>query len=370
MWRYVLTLLLVLFVANIIYALDGLGTVRLIQFNGNVTEAEIDDFIDDYSEYQLVMIWKCTSHWVYPFLPCKRYEIMFNNSIISEEDFEVIIGNDYRVGRVFSYTYPRPRILKIELTDGTDALEFLESYSQYRLNGNIPETIPDMGIRYFSFDDTMFYPGDLLDVLNMDTRVQCAEITFELISGEMMARFINHEAAFFYHEDYEHYGFDEMIYQDYSNPNLHFTYFIRFNVDIIDDFSLLIIMNADERVLSASLNGLIRIDECPGPLSSTDSSISPQREVNVYPNPTRNEYTNFLFSVDNPKGKSKQYEVIIYNIKGQQVRTITDFHTIDGDNIIVWDHRDNLNKKVSSGVYLYKIISGEIIISGKLLILK
>jgi hypothetical protein len=45
----------------------------------------------------------------------------------------------------------------------------------------------------------------------------------------------------------------------------------------------------------------------------------------------------------------------VYNILGQEVRTLVDKKQLPGYYSVVWDGRDGLGKEVSSGVYFYRI---------------
>ncbi|MBT3756231.1 MAG: T9SS type A sorting domain-containing protein, partial [Candidatus Cloacimonetes bacterium] len=58
----------------------------------------------------------------------------------------------------------------------------------------------------------------------------------------------------------------------------------------------------------------------------------------------------------------------IYNLKGQKIR----HYSISNDqSSIIWDGTDQIGKPVSSGIYLYKLVSGnENIATKKMLLLK
>jgi len=72
-----------------------------------------------------------------------------------------------------------------------------------------------------------------------------------------------------------------------------------------------------------------------------------------YPNPMRNKTTiSFILPKDNKKADIK-----IYNIKGQLVKNL-EFRASDIGFNAVWDCTDNYNKQVSSGIYFYKVTSG------------
>ncbi len=48
-------------------------------------------------------------------------------------------------------------------------------------------------------------------------------------------------------------------------------------------------------------------------------------------------------------------EIIIYNIKGQKVKTLIDEKLDAGYHSVIWDGKDDKGKPVCSGIYLYKL---------------
>lgn len=84
-----------------------------------------------------------------------------------------------------------------------------------------------------------------------------------------------------------------------------------------------------------------------------------------YPNPFNPE-TNIHFSLRS----EAQVSLKIYNIKGELVRTLINSPLSKGDHKILWDGKDQNQKKVSSGVYFYKMQSGTYSEQKKMLLLK
>lgn len=76
-------------------------------------------------------------------------------------------------------------------------------------------------------------------------------------------------------------------------------------------------------------------------------------DFTVYPNPFNNEtFIKFENKTnDNP-------EIEIYDIKGSAVKTIN-YNNIQTENTVIWDGTNQLNKKVSEGLYIVKIKIGE-----------
>ncbi len=84
-----------------------------------------------------------------------------------------------------------------------------------------------------------------------------------------------------------------------------------------------------------------------------------------YPNPF-NSTTVIEFDV--PKNALTLLEV--YNFLGQRVAVLLDETLEAGPHKVIWDGRNSTEQKVSSGVYIYRIISGEMQSSRKLVLLK
>ncbi len=70
-----------------------------------------------------------------------------------------------------------------------------------------------------------------------------------------------------------------------------------------------------------------------------------------YPNPFNPE-TTIRFTTENTE---KNTELVIYNLKGQKVKTLVNKLLPAGEHSVVWDGKDDINKQVSSGIYFYKL---------------
>lgn len=86
-----------------------------------------------------------------------------------------------------------------------------------------------------------------------------------------------------------------------------------------------------------------------------------------YPNPFNPE-TTISFSVPQT---SSFVNLTIYNIKGQKIKTyLINPSTDQPINSVSWNGTDQNNQPVASGIYFYKLISGDIEVSRKMLLLK
>jgi len=105
-----------------------------------------------------------------------------------------------------------------------------------------------------------------------------------------------------------------------------------------------------------------------GPWPGTDpNSIPLVTDLNGnYPNPFNPE-TIISFSTTELVEKT---EIIIYNLKGQKIKTLLNEILPAGIHSIIWNGTDNNGKNVSSGVYLYKMQAGNYSETKKMLLLK
>ena len=90
-------------------------------------------------------------------------------------------------------------------------------------------------------------------------------------------------------------------------------------------------------------------------------------QLSNYPNPFNPE-TTIYFETTNLHENSR---IEIYNIKGQKIKTINSFPNRGlGTSEVVWDGKDENNIPIASGIYFYKLKSGEVSITKKMLLLR
>jgi hypothetical protein len=87
--------------------------------------------------------------------------------------------------------------------------------------------------------------------------------------------------------------------------------------------------------------------------------------ANAYPNPF-NPTTNIKFSVS----KSENVTLVVFNILGQQVRTLVNGLMKAGDYSATWDGKDEFGKSVPSGIYLYRLESQSFSSTKKMMLMK
>ncbi|MBT3756997.1 MAG: T9SS type A sorting domain-containing protein, partial [Candidatus Cloacimonetes bacterium] len=85
-----------------------------------------------------------------------------------------------------------------------------------------------------------------------------------------------------------------------------------------------------------------------------------------YPNPF-NPTTTISFEV---RQTSLFVTLKIYNLKGQEVKQLISTEVQAGKHSVIWNGTDSNDQPVSSGIYFYKLISGEHKQTNKMLLLK
>lgn len=99
--------------------------------------------------------------------------------------------------------------------------------------------------------------------------------------------------------------------------------------------------------------GRYKISITTGVDESDDSHPDGIKLYQNYPNPF-SEKTVISYNIP----KHNDVTIKVYNILGQEVRALITTEIQEGFNNVIWDGKDNFGKKVSSGIYFYKIKSG------------
>ena len=100
--------------------------------------------------------------------------------------------------------------------------------------------------------------------------------------------------------------------------------------------------------------------------SEDDEIVSQQLALSNYPNPFNPE-TTIAFSVTDESTLSK---IIVFNTKGQVVTVLLDEMLPCGEHTVVWDGRDDSGNSVSSGLYFYRLSSGDKQKTQKMILMK
>ena len=84
-----------------------------------------------------------------------------------------------------------------------------------------------------------------------------------------------------------------------------------------------------------------------------------------YPNPF-NPSTTISYSIKDPA----LVQIVIYNVKGQKIRSLVNQTQTNGKYSVVWNGKDDKNQPVGSGVYYYRMSAGKYISSRKMLLVE
>jgi len=115
-----------------------------------------------------------------------------------------------------------------------------------------------------------------------------------------------------------------------------------------------------------------------GPVSAIPTSVEERKEMPIpavfslaqnYPNPF-NATTLIRYALPAVSGQQSAVSLKIYNIAGQEVRTLVDEEQAPGYYSVSWDGRDGLGKEVSSGIYFYRLKAGSYTEIRKMVLLK
>jgi flagellar hook assembly protein FlgD len=84
-----------------------------------------------------------------------------------------------------------------------------------------------------------------------------------------------------------------------------------------------------------------------------------------YPNPF-NPTTTIALDID----KKQNVELTIFNLLGQEVKTLFAGELPAGTHIFEWNAADDNGDRVASGVYFYRVVTDELYATRKMLLLK
>ncbi|NIT59420.1 MAG: T9SS type A sorting domain-containing protein [Aliifodinibius sp.] len=84
-----------------------------------------------------------------------------------------------------------------------------------------------------------------------------------------------------------------------------------------------------------------------------------------YPNPFNPE-TTIKYSLP----AQSKVTLKIYNILGEEIRTLVDEVQTLGAKTVSWDGRDNHGKQVSSGIYIYSLKTSKTVLSKKMFLIR
>ncbi|MCI0554105.1 MAG: T9SS type A sorting domain-containing protein, partial [Anaerolineae bacterium] len=105
---------------------------------------------------------------------------------------------------------------------------------------------------------------------------------------------------------------------------------------------------------------LTGVDQPAQPAIPTEYAVTQN-----YPNPF-NPSTTINYQLP----ENAQVRLTVFNLLGQEVRTLVDRKLLAGYHQIVWDAKDNAGRSVGSGIYMYVLEAGDFTQTQKMVLLK
>jgi len=99
--------------------------------------------------------------------------------------------------------------------------------------------------------------------------------------------------------------------------------------------------------------------------NKTEENISGFRLSQNYPNPF-----NLSTKIEYSLPKDGYVHLTIYNVLGQKVKTLVDDEMNAGTHTITWDGTNEYGQVVSSGIYFYRLVAGENMVTKKMILMK
>ena len=109
----------------------------------------------------------------------------------------------------------------------------------------------------------------------------------------------------------------------------------------------------------------IRVVGTPTGITSKEDGPKVYELFSNYPNPF-NPSTVIRYNIPHESNIS----LVVYNVLGQEVRSLFSGHANAGRFEAIWDGRDNVGQTVGTGVYFYRLNTGSVALVKKMLLLK
>ena len=100
----------------------------------------------------------------------------------------------------------------------------------------------------------------------------------------------------------------------------------------------------------------------------SDQNTGPQypiRHLRTFPNPS-----NTLFTIEYYLRFSAHVELKIYNVLGQEIKTLVSEVQTPGNKAVIWDGKDNQTRDVGAGLYFCKLKTDNSTQSQKIIFIK
>jgi hypothetical protein len=103
----------------------------------------------------------------------------------------------------------------------------------------------------------------------------------------------------------------------------------------------------------------------PGRQSEGDTPITTYGLVQNYPNPF-NPSTTINYQIP----RAGHVDLSIYDVSGRLIKTLVNGDRSEGLHTVTWDGKDNMGVSVASGIYFYKMKSGQFVETKRMVLLR
>jgi hypothetical protein len=139
-------------------------------------------------------------------------------------------------------------------------------------------------------------------------------------------------------------------------------------------YDALILVNSND-IVTPTEDIIVRLTT-QGAVGIGDDEVTPDASLprafalsQNYPNPF-NPSTSIAFDVPVGHEEGVQVELDVFNVRGQKVATLIDEKKTPGSYVVHWDGRDDEDRRVGSGIFIYRIKAGTFHSTRKMVILK
>ena len=115
-----------------------------------------------------------------------------------------------------------------------------------------------------------------------------------------------------------------------------------------------------------NIEGSVSLYEYEETSADDDIIVVSNKLIGNYPNPF-NPTTTIYFSTTE---HTENTEILIYNLKGQKVKTLVNDQLDEGLHQVIWNGTNETNQQVSSGIYFYQLQTGKYSAVKKMVMMK
>jgi len=152
-----------------------------------------------------------------------------------------------------------------------------------------------------------------------------------------------------------------VTFDDTASIRLKCEYALSRNLGGVEIWALGYDIIDDQQILLSTINdNFISIDD-----SQQDNMPLSYHVMKNYPNPFNNK-TQIIIEMAN----NSQINLSIYSINGQKIKTLFTGNILKGNHTFSWAGLDASNSPVSSGVYIYQLVTIESTINNKMILIK